>query len=141
MPSRDGDHRTPLREAGAEAVVLLEAPTEPVEALGDLLAGKARLVVRAGVDLDAGYDALRRQHLGERSSVVGGLAERLVVEDHATDEVLHPGCREEQLPVVPPILLRRLHADRVEALLDRPGRLVGGKDALVVGDDRAGGVV
>ncbi len=122
-------------------MVLLEAPTEPVEALGDLLAGKARQVVRAGVDLDPGHDALRRQHLGERSPVVGGLAERLVVEDHATDVVLHPGCREEQLAVVPPVLFRRLHADGVEALLDRPGRLVGGEDALVVGDDRAGGVV
>ena len=137
----DGDHRAPLREAGAEAVVLLEAPAEPVEALGDLLARKARLIVRAGVDLDPGDDALRGEHLREWSPVVGGLAKRLVVEDDAADVVLHLGCREEQLAVRAPTLFRRLHADGVEALLYRPGRLVGGKDALVVGDDRAGGVV
>ena len=52
-----------------------------------------------------------------------------------------PRGREEQVPVGAPVLLGRLDADRVEALLDRAGRLVGGQDPLVVRDDRAGGVV
>ncbi len=135
MTARHFANRAPRR------VVLLEAPSEPVEAFRDLLAGKARLVVRARVDLDPGHDTLRREHLGERGPVVGGLADRLVVEDDAADVVLHLGCSEEQLSVVAPSFLRRLHADGVEALLDRPGRLVGGEDALVVGHDRACGVV
>ena len=62
---------------------------EAVEALGDLLAGEAGLVVRAGVHLDPGDDALRREQLGERRAVVRRLANRLVVQDHAADGVLH----------------------------------------------------
>ena len=83
--------------------------------------GKPGVVVRARVDLDPRDDALRGQHLGERRPVVGRLADRLVVEDHAADGVLHPGRREQELPVEASVLLRRLDADRVEALLDRPG--------------------
>ena len=137
----DRDHGPPLREARAELAVLLEPPAQPVEALGDLLAREERVVVRAGVDLDPGDHALRREHLGERRAVVRALADRLVVEDHAADGVLHPRRREEQLAVEAAVLLRRLDADRVEPLLDRPRALVRREDALVVGDDRAGGVV
>ena len=137
----DRDDRAPLREARAEPAVLLEPCAQAVEPLRDLLAGEAGQVVSAGVDLDPRDDALRGQHLGERRAVVGGLPDRLVVEDHAADRVLHPGRGEEELPVEAPVLLGRLDADRVEALLDRAGGLVGGEDALVVGDDRLRGVV
>ena len=140
-PVADGDDRAPLCEARPERAVLLEPPAQPVEPFGHLLAGEAGLVVRAGVHLDSGDRALRREHVPERRAVVRRLPDRLVVEDDAADEVLHVRRGEEQLPVVPPVLLGRLDTDGVEALRDRPGRLVGGEDALVVGDDRACGVV
>ena len=54
----DRDHGAPLREARAELVVLLEPRAQAVEPLGDLLAGEARHVVRARVDLDPRDDAL-----------------------------------------------------------------------------------
>ena len=122
-------------------MVLLEPAAQAVEALRHLLAGEERQVLRAGVDLDPGDRALRGEHLRERRAVVGALADRLVVEDDAADELLHPGRGEQELPVEAPVLLVRLDADRVEALLDRPRALVRGEDPLVVGDDRAGGVV
>ena len=140
-PLTDRDDSTPLREARAEGSVLLEPPSEPVEPLRHLLAREPGLVVRARVDLDTRHDALRREQLRKRRAVVGGLADRLVVEDDASDGVLHPLRGEEQLPVEATVLLGRLDADRVEALLDRPGRLVCGEDALVTRDDGAGGVV
>ena len=66
----------------------------------------------------------------------GALADRLVEEDHAADEVLGAVGREEQVAVGAPVLLGRLDADRVEALLDRPVALVGGEDALPRRDER-----
>ena len=137
----DRDDRAPLREARAEAAVLLEPCAQAVEPLRDLLAREAREVVSARVDLDARDDALRGQQLGKRRAVVGGLTDRLVVEDHPADRVLHLRRGEEELAVEPPVLLGRLDADRVEALLDRARGLVGGEDAPMVGDDRPRGVV
>ena len=52
----------------------------------------------------------------------GGLADRLVVEDHAADVVGGALGREQQVAVGAPGLLGRLDADRVEALLDRAAR-------------------
>ena len=136
-PVADRDHRAPLAEARAERVVLGEAPAEPVEALGDLLPGVPGEVLRARVDLDPGDDALAREELGERRAVVGRLADRLVVEDHAADVLLEARRREEEVPVRAAVLLGRLDADRVEPLRDRARGLVRGEDALVVGHDRA----
>jgi len=53
-----GDDRAPLGEAGAELPVLLQAVREPVEALGELLAGGEGHVYGASVNLDAGDHAL-----------------------------------------------------------------------------------
>jgi hypothetical protein len=54
----DGDDRPPLGEAGAQAAVLSEPIAQAVEALGDLLVGRARQLLGARVDFDAGNDAL-----------------------------------------------------------------------------------
>ena len=115
----DRDHRAPLREAGAELVVLLEPLAQPVESLGHRLAGVERQRLRARVDLDPRHDALRGEQLGERRAVVGALPDRLVVEDHAADVLLHARRREEEVAVGAAGLLGRLDADRVEPLLDR----------------------
>ena len=140
---RVGDRvrRAPLREARAEVAVLLEPPAQPVEAFGDGLAFGERQRLRAQVDLDAGNDALRREQLRERRAVVRALANRLVVEDDAADELLDARRREEQVAVGAPALLGRLESDRVEALLDRGGALVRREDALPLGDERLRGLM
>src|SRR5690606_22951926 len=69
----------------------------------------------------------------------GLLADRLVEEDHAADELLGAPGREEQLAVGAAVLLGGLDRDRVEALLDGAAALVGGEDALAGRDERAGG--
>jgi hypothetical protein len=132
----DRDHGAPLAEARAERVVLREAGAQAVEALRHLLARMSREVLRSRVDLDPRDDALRREQLRERRAVVGRLADRLVVHDHTADVLLEARGREEQVPVRAAVVLRRLDADRVEALLDRARRLVSREHALVVCHDR-----
>ena len=77
------------------------------------------------------------EQLRERRPVGGALADRLVEEDDAADVLLGARRREEQVAVGAPVLLGRLDADRVEALLDRAVALVGGEDPLPLGDERA----
>src|SRR5205823_1996754 len=104
------------------------------------LAVGERQRLRALVDLDPGDDALALEQLRERRSVRRRLADRLVEQDHPRDVLLGALRREEQVAVRTPVFLRRLDADRVEALLDRPLALVGGQDPLAVGDEGASGL-
>ena len=82
----DVDDRAPLGEARAESAVFREPLAQAVETLGQRLAGKAGERLGAGVDLDAGQDAARREQFRERPAVRGLLAQGLVVEDDAADE-------------------------------------------------------
>jgi hypothetical protein len=93
------------------------------------------------VDLDPRDHALRGEQLGERRAVVCLLADRLVEEDDAADELLDPRRREQQVAVGAPVLLGRLDADRVEALLDGAGALVRGEDPFPLGDERGCGLM
>ena len=52
-----------------------------------------------------------------------------------------PGSGEEELAVAPAVLLRGLHADAVEPLLDRARRLVGREDAAGGRYQGSGGVL
>ena len=135
----DGNHRAPLGEAGAELVVLGQPVAEAVETLGHHLAGGAGEGLGALVDLDAGDDALAAQRLDERAAVGGALAERLVEQDDARDELARAGGGEQDLAVRAAVLLGRFDVDRREALLDRRRRLVGREDPLAGGDQGLGG--
>ena len=81
----DDDRRAPLREARAELAVLGESLAQPVQALGDGLAGEQRERLRAGVDLDPGDRAGGLEDLHEGDAVVRRLPDRLVEQDHAAD--------------------------------------------------------
>ena len=97
--------------------------------------------LRAHVHLDPGDDPAPGEQLREGRAVGRALPDRLVVEDHARDELLRALGREQQVPVGAPVLLGRLDADRVEALLDRPRALVRGQDPLALGHERLRGLV
>jgi hypothetical protein len=126
----DRDHGAPLGELRAEVAVLDESLGEPVEPLGDLLLGREGQGLGALVDLDPGQDPLVGEHLHERRAVGGLLADRLVVEDHAGDELFGAGGAEQHLAIGAPVVLGRRRIDRLEPLLDRARALVGGEDAL-----------
>src|SRR5439155_9959570 len=81
---------------------------------------------------------LALEQLRERRSVRGALADRLVEEDDAADVVAGALRREQQVAVGAAVLLGRLDADLVEALLDRAVAFVGGEDALAGRDKGAG---
>jgi hypothetical protein len=114
----DGDHRAPLGEASAHLVVLGEAVTQAVEALGDLLARVSGQVLGAGVDFDSGDDAQLLEELGERCAVAGALADGFVVEDDAAHVLLHALGGEEHLPVGPAVLFGGFDGEGGEALAD-----------------------
>src|SRR5580765_6898150 len=134
----DRDHAAPLGEARSELAVLLEPRAQAVESLCHRLAFGEREGLRAFVDFDPGYDAFRLEQLRERRPVGRRLADRLVEQDYAADELLDALRREQQLAIVAPALFRGLDADRVETLLDRSVALVRGEDPFALGDERAG---
>ncbi len=69
------------------------------------------------VHLDAHHHALLFDQLGEELAIVRLLVERLVEEDDAADAGVDPAvCGEEELAVKPPVLLRVLSVDALEAL-------------------------
>ena len=99
---------------------------------GPALAGLVDAPLGAG-------ESLRLEELRERRPVRGLLPQRLVEQDHARDELLGSGRREQHVAVRAPVLLRGFDADRVEALLDRAVALVRGQDPLAGSDERARG--
>ena len=133
---RDADNRPPLREAGAHAVIFREAIPQPVQSLGDGLLRGAGKRLRAGIDLDAGNDALAREHLGERRPAGALLTDGLVVQDGAADELGHAARGEQHLAVGAPALLSGPDPERVEPPGQGGDGLVGRENALAVGDQR-----
>jgi hypothetical protein len=129
----DGDHRPPLGEARAQADVLGDALAQPVQALGDLLAGVQRQVLGAGVDLDPRDDPVLGEKLGEGGAVERLLADGLVVEDDPADVLGEVGGAEEHVAIGLPVGLGALDAEGGEPLADRPRALVRGENALVGG--------
>ena len=121
--------RAPLGEARALLPVAVEALGESVQALRDLVARRQRQRNLAGVDLDAGHDALARRQLRQRRAVVGTLAERLFVQDDAADEFAEPGRREQQAAPGAPVSSVDSTPIR-ESLGDGRAAFVGGEDAL-----------
>ena len=107
-PVADGDDRPPLGEARAEVAVLGQAVAQAVQALGDLLAVEPGQRLGALVDLDPRDDPLGAEHLGERGAVGRPLADGLVEQDHAADELAQPVGGEQQLAVGAAVLLGRL---------------------------------
>ena len=125
-------HRAPLGEARALRLVGLQPLAQPIEPLGHLVVGRQCQRDLAGVDLDAGHDALARRQLRQRRSVVGFLVQRLFVEDDAADEVAQARRREDQAAVGAPVGLRGVDADCLEALGDGRAAFVGGEDAFAI---------
>ena len=128
-----------LAKRAPELVILGEALAQSVEAFGHRLDVGVRAGERLGaaIDLDAGDRPGRLHDIDQRRAVLGLLADRLVVEDDAGDVVLHPLAGAEQhLAIVAARILGGRDADGIEALLDRPGAFVGGKDALARCNER-----
>ena len=128
------DDRPPLRETGAHIAVFSETIPETVEPLSDRLSGRARKGLRAGVDLDAGKDALAFKNLGERRAAGTLLADRFVIHDGAADEFGGARRGKEHFPVGAPALLGRLDSERVESLRQRWDGFVGRENPFSVGN-------
>ena len=135
---RDVDDRAPFGKARAERAVLDEPLAQPIQPLGDGLAGKVREGLRAEIDLDARDHALPGEILRERCAVPGFLAKRLIVHDDRADRFRGARGAEQQLAIDAVILRGRLEVDAVEALLDGAGAFVGRQEPFALGHHRAG---
>ena len=134
---RDIDHGPPLGEAGAKFAVFFQARTQAIEAFGDNFTGAARQRHRAFVDFDARNGTRRGNDLRQRRSVLGFLAQRLIVKDDAGDIVLHGfGAAEQHLTIVAARVFRGFDTDCVKPLLDRARTFIGGKNAFAWGNHR-----
>jgi len=114
----------------AEFLVVSEALTKSVESLGHLFARRALQRLRPAVHLDPRDDPLVDQRIDEGSSVVGGLANGLVEQNDAADELAEALGRQEHLPVAPAVLLAIGDPERLEAPPDRGVALVRRQDPL-----------
>ncbi len=132
------DDGAPLGEAGSELVVLDQPLAQSVESLGDRLVRKTGEGLGAHIDLDPRHDAEARQVFGERLAVAGLLPEGLIVQDDPGDRLRGARRGEQHLPVGPPLLFGRIELDRIEALLDRSGALVGRENTPVLGHHGVG---
>jgi hypothetical protein len=110
----DTDQGPPLRETGTPVAVLLEAISKTVKTFGDNLIGRASEGLCAGVDLDAGKDALDRQSLRERCATGALLTDCFVVHDSAADELSGARAGKEHFPGGAPALLGRPDPECIE---------------------------
>ena len=126
----DADHSPPFRKAGAEATVFGEPLAQPVEPLRYGFPRTSSQRPGTGIDLDARHNALSRENFGERHPGRAFLADRLVLQDHAADELRSARGREQHLAVGAAAILGRSDPKCIKA----PGRcgdcFVGSEDSL-----------
>ena len=136
----DRDDCPPLGEARTHPCVLDETVAQSIESLGDLLARATGQFLRTRIHLDTRQDARLRQGLGDRQAGLRVLAERLVEEDHAADELRQARGREEAVAVGDPRVGAGVDVDRRETLPDGRSALVRSEDPLFRGNQCLGGV-
>src|SRR5262249_20538850 len=105
---RDRDDSAPFRETRTHIVILPETIPQTVKPLGDGFVGRAGEGLRAGINLDAGKDALDRKSLGEQRAIGTLLTDRFVIHDDAADELGGARGGKEHFPVGAPALLRSI---------------------------------
>ena len=140
MPSPDGDHRAPLGKTGSHLGVFSQAVAQAVQTFGDLLSGMTRQVLCTGVDFDAGNDSRIGDGLSKGSAIILLLADRLVVEDRATNGLPETGRGHNQLPVGAPRLLGLGNPQLGESFVTGWITFVHRQQALIVCDHRPRGV-
>src|SRR5262249_35488123 len=113
----DVDHRAPFGELGPEPAIFGQPLTEAVEPFGYHLAWAEGQRLHPLVHLDARQRAGCLDDLDERRSILCLLPDGLVEQDHPGD-VGHAFGPEQELAIVPAILLGALDPNYVEALLD-----------------------
>ena len=99
-----------------------------------------RHVLRPGIDLDAGNDPGIGDGLDKRGAVLLLLADRLVVEDRATNGLTEAGRSHNQLPIGTPGLHGPGNPQLRESLVAGWSTFIHRQQALVIGDHRPRGV-
>uniref|UniRef100_A0A6B0V584 Uncharacterized protein n=1 Tax=Ixodes ricinus TaxID=34613 RepID=A0A6B0V584_IXORI len=132
-------HTAPLGKAAAILAVLRATLGQIVQALGGAFIVGAEQGHDALVHLDARDDAPVLEHLDKGGAVVCLLVQCLVEQDHPADGAVHRlPAREQQLPVLAPVLLSVFHTDALQALAHRGGALISSQDALPRSNDGLG---
>jgi hypothetical protein len=100
-----GNHRSPLGKTGAHLRVFCQSVAQAIQAFRYVLSGVTCHLLCTGVNFDAGNDSRIGDNLNEGSAIFPLLADRLVVEDRATNALTETGRGHNQLPIGAPGLL------------------------------------
>src|SRR5208283_1530125 len=99
------NQRAPLDEMSAHLSIIRQAVAQSVQTFGYSLSGMTGHGLRPGIYFNAGDDPCIGDGFNKGSAIFLPLADRLVVEDRATDALTKTGRGHNQLPVGPPRLL------------------------------------
>src|SRR5208283_4595914 len=107
---------------------------------GYSLSGMTCQVLGTDVNFDAGNDSRIDEHFDKGSAIVLLLADRLVVEDRATDAFAEAGRGHNQLPIGAPSLLGLGNPQFGKSFVAGWIAFIHCQQALVTGDQRPRGV-
>src|SRR5450759_843664 len=134
------NHRTPLGKTGAHLKVFSQAVAQSVQTFGDFLSGMACHVLCTGVNFDAGNNSGIGDDFDKGSAICLLLADRLVVEDRATNALTETGRGRNQLPIGAPGLLGLGNSQPGKSFVAGWITFIHRQQALVAGDQRSRGV-
>src|ERR1019366_4272839 len=97
-----GNHRAPLGKARAHLRVFSETVAQSVQTFGDFLPWMTCQVLCAEVNFDARNDSRIGSGFNKGGAIFLLLADRLVIEDRATNGLAQTGRGHYQLPVGAP---------------------------------------
>ena len=97
----------------------LSRSRRPSSPLREFFAGEIGKGDRSFIHLDAGNDALLREHLRHGDAFLRPLTDRLVEQDNAADKFTQAGSREQHLTIGQAVFLSGRNVERFESLPDR----------------------
>src|SRR5208283_2107963 len=135
-----GKHCAPLRKTGAHLKIFLEAVAQTVQTFGYFLSGMTGHVLCASVNFDAWNDSSIGDDFNKEGAVFLLLTDRLVVEDNDDTALTETGCSHNQLPISAPGLLGLGNPQPGKSFVAGWITFIHRQQALVLGDQRLGGV-
>ena len=127
---RDMEHIPPLGKPGTHRFVMLQPCSQAIQPIGNLVPRGIHQRAFTLINLDAGHNALTGKQIGDGDVIQAQLFQGFVVQNHAADVLAKAGRGENNAAVFPPCGFRGFHADRLEALGDGRGALVGSQYAF-----------
>ena len=136
----DGNHGAPLGKTGTHLRIFRQTVAQSVQTFGDFLSGMTGHVLSASIQLDARNDPRIGEDFEEGSAIFFLLADRLVVEDRATNALTETGRGHNQFPIGAPERFGLRNPQRGKSFVAGGGTFIHRQQPLVASDQRLRGV-